>query len=390
MVSCQPEPQIKTLIITGQNMNWIRNYVARSTILGNAGIFDVEVKISPAAGKDMSGFVIDFTTYDVVVLDYAGDPWPEQTREDFVRFIREGGGLVVYHADNNAFSDWPEYNEMIGIGAFGTRDERWGPYVYIKDGQVVEDASPGKTGSHGYIHEYRIRALKPEHPILRGLPETWMHLPDELYDRMRGHTTNMEVLAYAHSDTARLGSGRDEPVMMTIRYGKGRIFHTTLGHTWEELFSPPLECAGFITTFQRGTEWAATGKVTQKAPHNFPDAEKSLRWEFYQDISGGIEPLQDQMRNYRIGKSTGCFTIFQKMIRDDIKNPEKLGEYNRVITDLLTAKKTSIDCKKVLLREFSWMVDESMTAIFEKLAADPLLAPDAGYALKLIDQTKTR
>jgi hypothetical protein len=27
-----------------------------------------------------------------------------------------------------------------------------------------------------------------------------------------------------------------------------------------------------VVTFQRGTEWAATGKVTQKVPANFPTA----------------------------------------------------------------------------------------------------------------------
>jgi hypothetical protein len=28
-----------------------------------------------------------------------------------------------------------------------------------------------------------------------------------------------------------------------------------------------------MTTFQRGTEWAATGKVTQKVPKDFPTAD---------------------------------------------------------------------------------------------------------------------
>jgi len=52
-----------------------------------------------------------------------------------------------------------------------------------------------------------------------------------------------------------------------LSYGKGRIFHTTLGHD-----IAALSCVGFIATFQRGTEWAATGSVTQKAPAAFPTA----------------------------------------------------------------------------------------------------------------------
>jgi type 1 glutamine amidotransferase len=54
---------------------------------------------------------------------------------------------------------------------------------------------------------------------------------------------------------------------MVIQFGKGRVFHTTLGHD-----AVALSGLGFITTFQRGTEWAATGKVTQKIPSTFPTA----------------------------------------------------------------------------------------------------------------------
>jgi type 1 glutamine amidotransferase len=57
-------------------------------------------------------------------------------------------------------------------------------------------------------------------------------------------------------------------MLMVLSYGMGRIFHTTMGHD-----VPALSCVGFIATFQRGTEWAATGKVTQKVPVGFPTAE---------------------------------------------------------------------------------------------------------------------
>jgi type 1 glutamine amidotransferase len=95
-----------------------------------------------------------------------------------------------------------------------------------------------------------------------------MHMGDELYSRLRGPGQNMTILATAWSDPANRGSGHDEPMLMALTFGKGRIFHTTLGHdAWA------LSCVGFITTFQRGTEWAATGRVTQKVPKNFPTAD---------------------------------------------------------------------------------------------------------------------
>jgi type 1 glutamine amidotransferase len=95
-----------------------------------------------------------------------------------------------------------------------------------------------------------------------------MHQGDELYARLRGPGKNMTVLATAHSDSANNGSGHDEPMLLVVSYGKGRIFHTTLGHDINA-----MSCVGFVTTLQRGAEWAATGAVTQKVPATFPTAD---------------------------------------------------------------------------------------------------------------------
>jgi type 1 glutamine amidotransferase len=96
-----------------------------------------------------------------------------------------------------------------------------------------------------------------------------MHSKDECYSRLRGPGENMTILATA-ADTPELkAAGRNEPMLMVIDYGKGRVFHTTLGHDTEA-----FEGVGFITTFLRGSEWAATGKVTQPIPKDFPAADK--------------------------------------------------------------------------------------------------------------------
>ena len=98
-----------------------------------------------------------------------------------------------------------------------------------------------------------------------GLPNAWMHATDELYDSLRGPARDMDILATAYSDPNTGGTGENELILLTIRYGKGRVFHTPLGHD-----VAAMQCVGFITTLQRGTEWAATGKVKQKAPRDFP------------------------------------------------------------------------------------------------------------------------
>jgi hypothetical protein len=174
---------------------------------------------------------------------------------------------VVVHAADNAFPHWAAYNEMTGIGGWRGRDETAGPLWYVKDGKVVSDTSPGSAGKHGARLPFQIDERVPEHPILRGLPRVWMHAPDELYGTLRGPGKNMTILATAHSDPMNSGTGFDEPMLMVLRYGKGRIFHTTLGHD-----ALALSCVGFVTTFQRGTEWAATGRVTQRVPAGFPTA----------------------------------------------------------------------------------------------------------------------
>ena len=279
----QAEQPIKTLIITGQNNhNWQVSHIVIQQILENSGLFNVDLAISPEKGGEMADFVIDFAPYDLVVLDYNGDMWSEEVKSEFLKFVEKGGGVVVYHAADNAFPDWEEYNEICALGGWEGRNEKSGPYLYWKDGAIVKDPSPGVGGSHGSQHEYILNCRNQEHPVTKGLPVQWLHAKDELYDRMRGPADIDDLLYTAYSDTSTGGSGREEPLLFTVSYGKGRIFHTMLGHAGETVDNnPAMQCAGFQVTLLRGSEWAATGKVTQEIPVDFPSKEQTSMRKTY-------------------------------------------------------------------------------------------------------------
>lgn len=231
-----------------------------------------------------------FDKYDVIISNFGMDSseWTDEVKSNFEQYMANGGGLVVVHAANNSFGNWEAYNKMIGVGGWGHRDLTKGKQIYYNenDEQVIAPVN-GEESSHGPEVEFLITTRAPEHPIMKDLPAEWLHTKDELYDRLRGPAENVTVLATAYSDIEgnaqpwapeNKGSGRTEPLLMTINYEEGRVFHTALGH-----MDYSMEGVGFITTLQRGAEWAATGKVTQEVPKDFP-TKKSAKMRSYNPL----------------------------------------------------------------------------------------------------------
>jgi uncharacterized protein len=264
---------MKVMLLDGESggpwHKWQLTTPVLKKVLDETGLLQVDVVTAPPAGGDFAAFAPKFEAYRAIVLNYDApdERWPDALKRAFEQYVTNGGGVVVVHAANNAFPHWTAYNEMIGIGGWRDRTEKAGPYWFFKDGTLQSDPSPGPGGSHGARIPFELTLRDENHPIVRGLPKQWMHQGDELYARLRG-PGGMTVLATAFSDPKNAGSGRDEPILMVLTHGKGRIFHTTLGHDVNGMSS-----VDFVTTLQRGAEWAATGEVTQKVPANFPTAD---------------------------------------------------------------------------------------------------------------------
>ena len=292
--------KIKVLIIDGQNNHvvWPKSTIMMKQYLEETGLFTVDIErtqylwkgeeekdflplanagnsellTKPKADPD---FCPKFKKYDVIVSNFGwkAAAWPEKTKKAFEKFIKNGGGFIAVHGANNSFPEWLSYNKMTGLGGWGGRNEKSGPYVYYtNEGELKVDHSKGVGGMHGKKHEFPVTIRVAEHPITRGMPKVWLTTVDECYAKLRGPAENMIILATGKDQNKNAPTNRHEPIFIVTNYGKGRVFNTILGHD-----TLSFQNVGFIVSFTRAAEWVATEKVTQEIPTDFPTEKKSSK-----------------------------------------------------------------------------------------------------------------
>jgi hypothetical protein len=246
----QQPPKLQVLIVTGQTTgghDWLSTTPVLRKILEDSGRFEVRVTEEfRGAGADT------LAPYDVVLVNYydgrrANLRWGDAADNALVNFVRGGKGLVVYHFALAAFDGWTEYDKLCG--------GNWRP----------------NHGHHSARHDFTVTVQDREHPITRGLKTTFSQANDELYANLKWQPAGaFHVLATAWDDHSLYrqgekqplaGPGAAEPVLWTVNYGNGRVFVTALGHD-----TAAMQSAGFAVTLSRGTEWAASGKVTIPVP----------------------------------------------------------------------------------------------------------------------------
>lgn len=235
--SVEASEPVRALLLTGENNhNWRFTSRVHKETLEATGRFEVRIAEDPAAALSDPARLGE---YDLIVLDYNGPRWGEAAERNFAEAVRSGTGVVVIHAANNAFDGWEEYESLCGL--------LW------RDG----------TG-HGRFHTFDVRIVDAEHPVTEGLGDLKDH-PDELYHKLvNTQDAAYRVLAEAYSAPESGGSGNSEPMAIALEFGKGRVFHTPLGHVWTNVETTKASVLDprFRTLLARGSEWAATGEVT--------------------------------------------------------------------------------------------------------------------------------
>lgn len=165
-------------------------------------------------GRGVNARTLDY--YDAIFMLPSGfGTMTEQQKHDLLSFVRDDGkGLVVGHAAGVAFTDWPEFGELIG----GYMDSE-----FTADAEVIVE-DPAFPGADAFgLPSF---AFNDQHPVFR-----------EPYSREAVRVIlRLDPASLSDANRARRPDG-DFPVAWARAYGKGRVFNMGWGHpdtTWDD------------------------------------------------------------------------------------------------------------------------------------------------------------
>ena len=226
---------IRVLIVDGfSNHDWKQTTWMVRHILEETGRFEVTVSTAPNTADSLSRTSWDpaFGQYAVVIqntnnIQDTALHWPRRVEQRLEAYVRGGGGLYVLHSANNAFASWPQYDTIIGLG---WRPRGTGYALQLDSTDHITRIPPGQ--GEGTNHGERFDAvihIVNTHPINQGYPQRWRTASIELYRYARGPAENITVLSAATDSV----TGRIFPVEWVVRYGKGRVYASSMGHLWK-------------------------------------------------------------------------------------------------------------------------------------------------------------
>lgn len=266
--------KIRVLIVDGfSNHDWRQTTAQLRAIIEPTGLFEVAVSTAPETSTNTGWDVWrpKFSDYDVVIQTCNdinhGPSWPEPVKRDFEDYVRNGGGVYIFHAAENAFKGWTEYEKMVGLC---WRNKDYGTAIRVGEDEKLILIPPGAGGNtdHGKRGDVLVTRLG-DHPIHAGLPRAWLTPDMEVYYFARGPAENLQVLSYARDSNPQLGWLW--PVEWTVKYGRGRVYISTYGHVWKGDVDPAgMRCAAVQTIIPRALQWLAGWPVDYPMPADFP------------------------------------------------------------------------------------------------------------------------
>jgi type 1 glutamine amidotransferase len=246
--SAAPPKRIKTLILTGamdlQYHDWRVTAPFLQKFLTDTDRFDVQIVDDCTRLTKNS-----FKGVSLALLHYNGPRWGAKAEDALEDFLHDGHGMLGIHGISYGAFFGQEFRDGKWQSS-STGDKGWTAYA---DMLGMETWKPEDIG-HAVRHVFNVRWIDRDHPICEGLSPAFL-ADDELYHKLV-LKPNAHVIAVAFSDTEKKGTGRNEPMIWTVPFGKGRVVYTPLGHDIKS-----MSMQGFQTAIKRSAEWAATGKV---------------------------------------------------------------------------------------------------------------------------------